>query len=97
MREERRLRAFENRGLRRMFGPKRDKVTGEWKQLHNEGLSDLYCSPNFVWVTKSRRIRWARRGEERRIQGLLGNLKERDRLDDPGVDGRIILRWIFRM
>ena len=59
LREERRLRAFENRVLRRVFRPKRDEVTGEWKKLHNEGLSDLYSLPNILRVVKSRRIRWA--------------------------------------
>jgi hypothetical protein len=59
LREKRRLRVFENRVLRRIFGPKRDEVTGEWSKLHNEELHDLYCSPNFVRVIKSRRMRWA--------------------------------------
>jgi hypothetical protein len=57
-REERRLRAFENRVLRRIFGIKRDEVTGEWRKLHNEELNDLYCSPNVVRVFKSRTVRW---------------------------------------
>jgi len=53
LRDERRLRVFENRVLRRVFGPKRDEVTGEWRELHNEGLSDLYSLPNIVRVVKS--------------------------------------------
>jgi len=50
--EERMLRVFESRVLRRIFGLKRDKVTGEWRKLHNEELNDLYCSPNIFWVIK---------------------------------------------
>jgi hypothetical protein len=67
---------IENKVLRRMFGPKRDEVTGEWRKLHNEELTDLYCSPNIVRVRKSRRMRWVghvvRMGEERLIQGFGG-------------------------
>jgi len=63
------LRVFENMVLRRIFGPRRDEVTGKWRRLHNEELSDLYSSPNIVRVIKSRRMRWAghvgRMGEER--------------------------------
>ena len=59
LRDERRLRVFENWMLRRVFGPKRDEVTGEWRKLHNEELSDLYPLPNIVRVVKSRRMRWA--------------------------------------
>ena len=55
------LRVFENRVLRSIFGSKRDEVTGEWLKLHNEELSDLYCSPNIIRVSKSRKIRWAGR------------------------------------
>jgi len=58
MRVERRLRVFENRVLRRIFGPKRNEVTGEWRKLHNEELNDLYCSPNIIRVIKLRRMRW---------------------------------------
>ena len=58
LREERRLRVFENRVLRRIFGSKRDEVTGEWRKLHEE-LNNLYSTPNIVRVIKSRRMKWA--------------------------------------
>jgi hypothetical protein len=59
LREEHRLRVFENRVLRRIFGPRRDQVTGDWRKLHNEELHNLYCSPNIIRMIKSRRMRWA--------------------------------------
>ena len=75
LREERRLRVFENRVLRRVFGPKRDDVTGEWRKIHNEELSDLCSLPNIVWVVKSRRMRWAghvaRMGQGRGVHRVL--------------------------
>ena len=75
LREERRLRVFENRVLRKVFGPKRDEGTGEWRKLHNEELNDLYYLPNIVRVVKSRRMRWtghvAHMGEDRVVHRVL--------------------------
>jgi hypothetical protein len=90
------LKVFENRVLRRIFGSKRDGVTGEWRKLH-----DLYHSPNIFQMIKSRRIRCvvhvARMGRgEACIEFCWGNPRVRDQWGDPGVDGRIILGWIFR-
>ena len=71
LRDERKVRVFENMVLRSIFGPRRDEVTGEWRSLHNEELNDFYSSPNIVRVIKSRRIGWAghvaRMGEERSV------------------------------
>jgi hypothetical protein len=92
---------FENRVLRKIFGLKRDKVTGEWGR-HNEELKDLYEPPNIIQVIKSR-TGWARRvariwrEREDVCTGFWwGNLREIVYLEDPGVDERIILRWIFK-
>ena len=79
---------FENRALRRVFGPKRDEVTGEWRKLHNEKLSDLYSLPNIVWVVKSRRMRWAGQvalmGEGRGVyRVLVGKLEGKRPLGRP--------------
>jgi hypothetical protein len=59
LREQHRLRDFENRALRRIFGPKRDEVTGKWRKLHNKELHDLYSSPSIIRIIKSRRMRGA--------------------------------------
>ena len=99
--EERKLRVFENMVLRRIFGPRRDEVTGEWRRMHNEELNDLYSSPNIVRVIKSRRMRWAghvaRMGEERGCIGSWwGNRREGEYWGDLGVDGETILERICR-
>jgi hypothetical protein len=100
LREEHRLRMFENRVLRRIFGPRRDEVTGEWRKLHNEELHILYCSANIIKRIRSRRMRWAghvaRMGEERNVYTvLMESQKERNHLDDQGVDGRMRSEWIL--
>jgi hypothetical protein len=75
IREENRLRVFENRVLRIIFGPKRDEVTGEWRKLHNEELYNLFSSPDIIRQVKSRRMRWAghvaRMGEDRKVYKVL--------------------------
>jgi hypothetical protein len=84
---------FENTVLRRIFGPRRDEVTGEWRRLHNEELNDLYSSSNIVRVIKSRRMRWAghvaRMGEERGMYRVLVGKPE-----GKGPLGRPRRRWM---
>ena len=85
----------------RIFGPRRDEVTGEWRRLHNEELNDLYSSHNIVRMIKSRRMRWAghvaRMGEQRGLYRiLLGKSEGRNHWGDLGVDGWIIFEQIFR-
>jgi hypothetical protein len=91
LREDRRLRVFENRVMRRVFGPKRDEVTGEWRKLHNEKLHDIYCSPTIVRIKS--RMRWAgymaRMGEERDMHRVLVRKPEGKR-----PLGRPRRRWV---
>jgi len=93
LREERKLRVFENVVLRRIFGPLRDEVAGEWRRLHKQELNDLYSSPNIVRVIKSRGIRWAghleRLGEERVVYRVLVG-----RPDGKSPLGRPRRRWV---
>ena len=76
-------------------------MTGEWRKLHNKELNDLYSSPNIIWVIKSRRMGWAGHvacvvGGEVHTEFWWANQRERGNLEGPGLDGRLILRWIFR-
>jgi hypothetical protein len=101
LREECRLRVSENRALRRIFGPKRDEVTGEWRKQHNKDLNVLYSSPNIVRVIKSSRMRWAghvaHMGEDRVVYRVLVWKPVRKRLlGRPKHRWEIILRWTFR-
>jgi hypothetical protein len=93
LQEERKLRVFENTVLRRIFGPRRYEVTGEWRSLHNEELNDLYCSPNILRVIKSRRLTWAghvtQMGEERGVYRVLVGKPEGKR-----PLGRPRRRWV---
>jgi hypothetical protein len=94
------VRVFENRGLRRIFGPKND-IKREWRRLHSEELYALNPSTNVIRVIKSRRLRWAgcvvRKGEKRgAYRVLVGKREERDHLEDPDVHWKMILKWILK-
>jgi hypothetical protein len=100
LREEHRLRVFENRVLRRIFGPKRDEVTGEWRKLQNEELHILY-SPNIIRQTKSRKMRWtghvARMGEERNLyRALMGKPEGKRPLGRPRCRWEDVIRMDLR-
>jgi hypothetical protein len=91
---------FENRVLRRIFGPKRDEVTGEWRKLHTEELHNLYSSPDIIKQVKSRRMSWAghvsRMGEARKVYKVLVGKPEGKRpLGRQGVGGKMGSEWIL--
>jgi hypothetical protein len=86
LREEHRLRVFENRVLRRIFGPKRDEVMGKWRKLHSEELHNLYSSPDIIRQTKGTWHAWERK--EECIRFWWESPKERDHLEDHGISGR---------
>jgi hypothetical protein len=101
LREELRLRVFRNRVLRRIFGPERDEIIREWRRIHNEELNDLYSSPNIFQLVKSSIMKWAEHvtgmGRVEEHAGFWqGNLGEGENLEDPDVDGRVPLKWMFR-
>jgi hypothetical protein len=101
LREEHWLRVVENRVLREIFGPKRDEVAGHCKRLHDDELYDLHPSPNIIPVINSRTITWAgcmaRMGDrEVHVRFWWEHLGERDHLEDLGVDGKVIIKWIFK-
>jgi len=101
LREECKLRVFENRVLRRIFGPKRDAVTGSRVKCVIRSLMICSPHPNIVRVIKSRKMRWvghvARMGSGEVYTGFWSeNLKNRDHLENPCVDEKILLKWIFR-
>jgi hypothetical protein len=98
LREECGLWVFENRVLRRIFGPKRDEVTGEWRRLSKDELYSLYFSPNIIWMirkTEMNRTCSMREGEKRCIEVLLGKLEGTNHLVDPDVERKILLKRIF--
>ena len=96
LRKEHGLKMFLNMIMRKVFGPKRDDITREWRRLHNEELHDLYSSTNIIRVIKSRSMRlvWGR--GEVHAEFWCGNLREKNDLEDLGVDDGIILKWIFK-
>jgi len=99
LREGRRLRVFENEVLRKIFGPKRDEVTGKWRKLHNEELNDLHSSPKIIRVIiKEMGKAWRTHGRQKMcIWGFGGgNLTEGVHLKTPGVDGSTTLKCIPR-
>jgi hypothetical protein len=100
LKEEHRWKVFENRVLRRIFGPKKDDVTGQWRKLHSEELHDLFSLPGVIRMIKLR-MSWARyvalmRDKRNAYRLLMGNPKERDHYEDHDIGRWIVLRWILQ-
>jgi hypothetical protein len=98
---EQRLRFYENRILRKIFGPEWDEVNAKIRRFYNEEIYNLYSSPNVIWVTKPKILRTghiAHMGDKRGANGFWWkNLEDRDHLEDLGLYGTITLIWIFRL
>jgi hypothetical protein len=98
LREEHRLRVFENRTLRRKFGLQEDQVTGDWRKLQNEELHNLYSSPSIIGMIKSRRMGWtrhaARMEKKNAFRILMGNPESEGPTDGQDVGGWTIIKWI---
>jgi hypothetical protein len=95
------VRVFKNWVLRKVRGSKMDKVTGDWRKLHNDELCDMYSSPNIICVLKWRRMRWVsdmvQMGKREVRAGFWqGNLKERDKFENQSADGKVILKWVLK-
>jgi hypothetical protein len=99
LKEEHRLRVFENRVLRRIFGQKTDEMTGGWRKLHNEELYNLYSSPNIIRMIKSKKMIWAGHVARMRREMHIGywweSQKEIDHYEDRDVGGWTVLNWIL--
>jgi hypothetical protein len=101
LREKHRPSMFENRVPRKVFGSKREEATGDWRRLHNEGLRDLYCSPNIIRVIKRKNEMVGACSTykgigEAHTEFWWGNVKQKDQFDDLTIDGRILLKLIIK-